>query len=181
MGPLTVADLLDLRAQGVLLAPVGDSLHIEDPRRILRPVDLDRLREAKSLFLALLWAERDNCRIPARPCYACKGRRYWFGGPGPIWACAVCHPPADPGFVRAWREVPEPARKGPSPAPETCPTDRESRRRTWADLSPWEQRITAKAREVHPEEFDRLLIGYFARGLVSGEAEIRVVLDLLDR
>ncbi|MCZ6689606.1 MAG: hypothetical protein O7H41_08395 [Planctomycetota bacterium] len=38
-----------------------------------------------------------------------------------------------------------------------------------------------KARDNYPANFDRLLIGYFSEGLISGDAEVRVVLDLLDR
>ena len=58
---------------------------------------------------------------------------------------------------------------------------RQARRPIWTDLSPGERALIQKTGDAYPKDFDRLLIGYFARGLLSGEAEVRVVLDLLDR
>ena len=60
------------------------------------------------------------------------------------------------------------------PAPET-------RRLTWDDLSHGERAVVAKVRALDSDRFDRMLVARFAEGMITGEAEIRVVLDLLDR
>ena len=92
-------------------------------------------------------------------------------------------PPGDTGTASpATGQSPDPGDPpaGASP-PESLPPVRKASRPTWADLSPGERAIIQKARNAYPQDFDRLLIGYFAEGLISGEAEVRVVLDLLDR
>lgn len=175
-----VALLLELRRRGVFLRSDRDRIGFR--RGSLGPEDLDRLREAKEDILALLRAERENEPIPAGPCRACRGRRYWFGGPGPTWACGKCHPPGDPAFVRAWHELSAQADPGKRESLPVGPERvREARRPIWADLSAGERAMIAKVRDAHAADFDALLLRYFSEGLISGEAEVRVVLDLLDR
>jgi hypothetical protein len=42
---------------------------------------------------------------PPRPCYACKGTRFWRDHYG-VEHCAVCHPPADERMVMSWVRAP---------------------------------------------------------------------------
>lgn len=45
-------------------------------------------------------SRRTETREPRR-CWACGGTRFWRGS-GDGFVCATCHPPACPGYVRAW-------------------------------------------------------------------------------
>lgn len=169
--------LLEVRTRGVTFTPKGEALSYRGPGAALDPDTLARLREAKPILLAILRAERDNCPIPVRPCRACRGRSYWFGGSGPIWACGACHPPADSSFVLAWRAVPEKAPGSLSPASEPSRPPQVP----WSALTAAERAIIQKARDVYRADFDSLLLARFAEGLVTADAEIAVVLELLDR
>lgn len=86
---------------------------------------------------------------------------------------------AKPALLAALQGAAAPG--APFSVPESLPPVRETRRPTWADLSPGERRIIAKARDAYPADFDSLLLRYFAEGMITGEAEIQVVMDLIDR
>jgi hypothetical protein len=51
----------------------------------------------------------------------------------------------------------------------------------WSALTAGERAIIQAARGRDPALFDRLLLARFAEGLVTADAEIAVVLELLDR
>jgi len=42
--------------------------------------------------------------LPDRPCYACKGRRFWHSIYGP-WFCSTCHPPGSPSLAAEWCDL----------------------------------------------------------------------------
>ena len=86
---------------------------------------------------------------------------------------------AKPALLAALRGATSPGIS--APAPEHLSALRQARGTTWADLSAGERQVIGKVRDAYAGDFDALLLRYFAEGLISAEAEVRVVLDLPDR
>lgn len=82
------------------------------------------------------------------------------------------------GLTRTADQGPPPA--GDASTEQSSPI-RQICRPAVPDLRPGDRAVIDLWRDAHPAEFDQLLTGYLGQGLVSGEAEVRVVIDLIGR
>jgi len=91
---------------GQIPAPPRKKTDHETDQEICSPwlPDGKHRRDAGELVSSVSLAEAREEVSALRPCYACRGRRFWRSRNGPL-VCATCHPPAAVGVVAEWVEV----------------------------------------------------------------------------